>query len=181
MTFEELQKANKNIKTTPIKGKQYAEVNQRIKVFRMLFPDGTIETEILSIDGGVCIMKATAMNEEGRILATGTAYEKENANNINKTSFIENCETSAVGRCLGMLGIGIDTSIASYEEVENAILQQELNEKASESKITTLKDLCEKHKIDEKKWLEQVNRTWETLTEGEATQMLMAIKEKYGD
>ena len=101
MTFEELQKANATIKTTDIKGKAYAEVNERIKAFRMLFPNGTISTDIVSLEDGVCVMKAIAMNEAGMILATGYAYEKEGSTFINKTSFIENAETSAVGRCLG--------------------------------------------------------------------------------
>ena len=52
------------------------------------------------------------------------AYEKEGSTFINKTSYIENCETSAWGRALGNLGIGIDTSIASAEEVQNAVLNQ---------------------------------------------------------
>lgn len=124
MKFEDLQKANATIKTVSIKGKQYAEVNERIRVFRMLYPNGTITTDLVSLENGMCIFKATATDENGSVLSTGHAYERENAGMINKTSFIENCETSAVGRCLGMLGIGIDTSIASYEEVSNAIAQQ---------------------------------------------------------
>ena len=130
MTFEELQRANAQIRTTNIKGKEYAEVNQRIKAFRMLYPEGTIETTLLSDENGVCIMSARVGyydKETGafRILGTGTAYEKETSSYINKTSYIENCETSAVGRALGMAGFGIDTSVASYEEVSNAIAQQE--------------------------------------------------------
>ena len=124
MTFEDLKKANATIKTVPIKGKQYAEVNERIRVFRMLYPEGRILTDLVSLENGMCIFKATVTDETGAVLATGHAYERENSGMINKTSFIENCETSAVGRCLGMLGIGIDTSIASYDEVANAIEQQ---------------------------------------------------------
>lgn len=123
MTFEDLKKANEAIVTTDIKGKQYAEVNQRIKVFRMLFPEGFIRTEILALDNGVVTMKAE-VGYDDKVLGTGTAQEKESSSFINKTSYIENCETSAVGRALGMMGIGIDTSVASYEEVENAILNQ---------------------------------------------------------
>lgn len=123
--FEDIQKANETIKTTDIKGKDYAEVNQRIKAFRMIYPQGAIETDLISNENGVCICKAIIKNEEGKILGTGTAYEKENSSFINKTSYIENCETSAVGRGLGMAGFGIDTSIASAEEVQNAIEQQE--------------------------------------------------------
>jgi len=125
MTYEDLQKASATIKTTDIRGKQYAEVNQRIKAFRMLCPNGCITSEILSNADGVVIMRASIHDEDGRLLGTGTAYEKEGSSNINKTSYIENCETSAVGRALAMCGLGIDLSVASYEEVQNAIEQQE--------------------------------------------------------
>lgn len=123
--WEQLVKANSIIKTTDVKGKEYAEVNQRIKAFRSVCPGGAIMTEMLSNENGVCVFKATVCDEEMRVLGTGTAYEKESSSFINKTSYIENCETSAVGRALGMCGFGIDTSIASSEEVQNAILNQD--------------------------------------------------------
>ena len=127
--FEDIQKANETIKTTDIKGKNYAEVNQRIKAFRMVYPTGTIETKLVSNENGVCIFKAIVgyldENQNMIILGTGNAYEKEGSSFINKTSYIENCETSAVGRALGMAGFGIDVSIASAEEVQNAIQQQD--------------------------------------------------------
>lgn len=135
MKFEDLVKANAEIKTTAIKGKQYAEVNQRIKAFRMLYPNGSISTNIESLENGVVVMKAVVKDEEEHVLGTGYAYEKESSTFINKTSFIENCETSAVGRALGMLGIGIDTSVASYEEVQNAIKQQEDVKQAEQENI----------------------------------------------
>lgn len=128
MTFEQLKKANEIIKTTSIKGKDYAEVNQRIKAFRMIYPDGFIIPNLESNENGVCIFscKVGFYNEDGsmNILGSGTAYEKEGSTFINKTSYIENCETSAVGRALGMAGFGIDTSVASYEEVKTAIANQ---------------------------------------------------------
>lgn len=129
--WDELVSANSTIKTTDIKGKDYAEVNQRIKAFRMLCPHGAIVTEMLSNENGVCVFRATVYDEEKNIIGTGTAYEKESSSYINKTSYIENCETSAVGRALGMCGFGIDTSVASYEEVANAIKNQEENGKLS--------------------------------------------------
>ena len=140
MTFEDIKKANETIITTDVKGKQYAEVNQRIKAFRMLYPEGTIQTEIVGISDGICIMRATIKSGD-LVLGTGTAYEKENSTFINKTSYIENCETSAVGRALAMCGIGIDTSIASKEEVENAIKQQEEEEKKLKEKTKLLVDI----------------------------------------
>lgn len=128
ITFEDIRKANENIKTTPIQGKDYAEVNQRIKAFRTVYPTGTISTNMASNENGVCVFTAACgyHNEDGEfiVLGTGTAYEKENSTFINKTSYIENCETSAVGRALGMAGFGIDTSIASAEEMQNAIANQ---------------------------------------------------------
>ena len=129
ITFEQIQKANDGIKTVNIKGNEYAEVSQRIKAFRMCYPNGSITTEILSLDGGIVTIKATVCNEEGAVLGTGIAQEKESASFINKTSYIENCETSAVGRALGMCGFGIDTSIASADEMQNAIINQGKDEK----------------------------------------------------
>lgn len=123
ITFDDIQKANETIITTDIKGKNYAEVNQRIKAFRMVYPTGCIRTEMKSNENGVCIFKAYVWNND-RLLGTGYAYEKENSTFINKTSYIENCETSAVGRALGMAGFGIDTSVASAEEVINAMNNQ---------------------------------------------------------
>lgn len=154
--FAAIQKVNAEIKTTDVKGKEYAEVNQRIIAFRKLFPEGSITTEIIKCDDGLCIMRATVANESGRILGTGTAYEKENSTFINKTSYIENCETSAIGRALGMVGIGINTSIASYEEVANAIKQQESfddvkNMKIAKIKVSALQDRCMKDGVDESK------------------------------
>lgn len=125
MKYLDLAIANETIKTTDIKGKEYAEVNQRIKAFRMLYPTGTIETSMLSNENGICIFKASVYDDLHNLLGTGTAYEKEDSSFINKTSYIENCETSAVGRALGMCGFGIDVSVASAEEVANAINNQE--------------------------------------------------------
>lgn len=147
MNFKELQEANETIKTTNIKGKEYAEVNQRIKAFRMLYPEGFIRTEIKSLKDGVCIIRAEVgycvtnaqtMDSIEYVLGTGTAYEKEGSSNINRTSYIENCETSAVGRALGMMGIGIDTSVASYEEVANAIENQPISKKDAQIARNTL-------------------------------------------
>lgn len=137
MKYLDIAIVNEQIKTTDIKGKDYAEVNQRIKAFRTVCPNGGIITEMLSNENGVCVFKASVFDENGHILGTGYAYEKENSSFINKTSYIENCETSAVGRALGMCGFGIDTSVASYEEVANAIQNQEpTKEEALEYTLT---------------------------------------------
>lgn len=128
ITFKDLEAANKTIKTTEIKGKDYAEVPQRIKAFRMIYPTGFIRTTMESNEGGVCVFKAEVGYYEELnpvVLGIGHAFEKQDSTFINKTSYIENCETSAVGRALGMAGFGIDVSVASAEEVQNAIANQD--------------------------------------------------------
>lgn len=128
VTYEQIKQVSDAIVTTNIKGKEYAAVNGRINAFRRLYPQGFISTEIVSLDAGVVVMKATCgyyENGQAVVLGTGLAYEREGSSNINKTSYIENCETSAVGRALGMAGIGVTSAVASSEEVQNAILQQE--------------------------------------------------------
>ena len=148
MTFEDIQRANESIRTTNIKGKEYAEVNQRIKAFRMVYPEGRICTEMLKCENGVCVMKAyvyqcgdTTVNT---LLGTGHAYEKEDSSFINKTSYIENCETSAVGRALGFAGFGIDTSVCSAEELNNALIQQEAQKPITEAQIRAINALAKR-------------------------------------
>ena len=128
ITFEDIKRINSEIQTVDIKDKQYATVAQRIIAFRKLFPEGTIKTELVSNENGVCVIHATVGyrdNGEFVILGEGTAYEKESSSFINKASYIENCETSAVGRALGMCGFGIDADVASADEVQTANLNTE--------------------------------------------------------
>jgi hypothetical protein len=147
MTFEELQKANQSIATTNIKGEEYAEVNQRIKAFRIVYPEGCIKTELVSNADGVCVFKAEVYDGEN-LIGTGHAYERESSSFINKTSYIENCETSAVGRALGMCGFGIDTSVCSAEELNNAIINQEASKPITKSQVKILVSLAEKKESD---------------------------------
>jgi hypothetical protein len=118
--------SNYQFKTTNIKGKEYVEVNQRVIAFRTLseYKDYSLETELLSLEADSCVVRATIRNAEGSVLAQGMAQEDRTSSMINKTSYVENCETSAVGRALGFLGIGIETSIATADEVDMAIKKQ---------------------------------------------------------
>ena len=119
--------SNYKFKTTNIRGKKYVEVNERIKFFRQedQYHLWTIATDFPVLDSEVAVCKATIADDAGRVIATGHAHEEKAGSNINKTSFVENCETSAIGRALAMLAIGIDTSIASSNEVEEAIAKQQ--------------------------------------------------------
>ena len=120
--------SNYKFKTTNIRGKQYVEVNERIKFFRQeeQYKGWSISTAVVHMDTDEVVMCTSIIDSNGSLIATGHAHEVKGSSNINKTSHIENCETSAVGRALAMLGIGIDTSIASANEVETAIAKQEV-------------------------------------------------------
>ena len=175
ITYNDIKKANESIRTTNIKGKDYAEVNQRIKAFRMVNPEGGIVTELISNDTNdagrhVAVIKAIVTNADGKELGTGTAYEVEGSSFINGTSYIENCETSAVGRALGMAGYGIDTSVCSAEEVGNAITQQTMKSPASELEKKTFLQRCEKLGVDYKQIGKQAG----------ATSMKTMTKEQHG-
>lgn len=142
ITYSDITRVNAEIKTVKIKTKNYAEVVEKVKAYRKLFPDGSITTELLHLEDGMCVIKATVTDSNGSVLGTGIAYERENASRINMSSFIENCETSAVGRALSFCGIGSDTSIASFEEVANAEKQQEAFEPIDKQRILTIEALC---------------------------------------
>ncbi len=139
LTFEELQKAHEGLASIDVKGKEYVMVPERVKAFRRLFPNGFIKTDILSMENGLCVMKARVgyyENEHEIVLSTGLAYEKESNGFINRFSFVENAETSAVGRALGFLALGIDGgAICSAEELANAITnQKKADEKTADQK-----------------------------------------------
>ena len=129
--------SNAKIKTTNIKGKQYAEVHERIKHFRgePNYASLGINTEVLEWDKDKeeIIIRATIYDTNrdiGRILASGIAHERRDDKNsfVNKTSYVENAETSAIGRALACMGIGIEDAYASAFEVANAVAQQNAND-----------------------------------------------------
>lgn len=129
MTYEDISRVNGEINMIDMKGKDYAMVPERVTAFRKLYPEGFIVTEIISNDGTTVLMKATAgyYREDGSqvILGTGLSQEVRGKGLVNTTSHIENCETSAVGRALGFMGLGLNGGgICSAEELANAVVAQ---------------------------------------------------------
>lgn len=110
-----------------IRGKEYKTVALRVQEFKEKFPSYFLTTEIVKIDDEQCIIKAYAgiHTDNGNVqtFATGHAQEFRKASQINGTSYVENCETSAIGRCLSALGLSGE-QFASAEEVANAMYQQ---------------------------------------------------------
>ena len=110
-----------------IHGKEYRTVAYRVKEFKSKFENHSIETDIISIDDERVCTKAVVRNPEGAIVSTGLAEETRNSSAMTKTSAVEICETSSVGRALAFLGLA-GTELASADEVSNAMSQQAINE-----------------------------------------------------
>lgn len=112
-----------------IHGKEYQTVAKRVAEFRSSHGDHPLITEIIS-SGDVVVVKATIATPEGTVISTGYAEEVRGSTNINRTSALENCETSAVGRALAFFGLG-GTEIASANEMNDGIIQQAKQEVSS--------------------------------------------------
>ena len=110
--------------TVDIHGKDYATVAPRVGIARQnLGAKLQIVTEVISANSDTVVMKATGLIG-GNVVATGHAEEQRSASRINRTSAMENAETSAIGRMLAFLGMTND-NISSAEEVSAAIEQQD--------------------------------------------------------
>ena len=159
------------------------QVNERIEKFYEKYPEGSIQTEIITNENGMIIFKAYAYRDkEDTRPATGHAMEKEGSSYINKTSHIENCETSAVGRALAMLGFEIKKSVASREEVENAKLQQEMMKPIGREKamalVNTLKAQGFSDEDITKSLAKYGVKIAEGLTEAQYAEILLKLKKK---
>lgn len=104
--------------------KKYVTVTARVQAFRKICPAGTIDTTVCDLDDEHVMIQAKIYDENDHLLASGTAEERKDSSQINQKSYVENCETSAVGRALGMLGIGSEENMASAEEMATALLNR---------------------------------------------------------
>ena len=165
ITKENLAKANTDLgyvnisrrdkKTGKTITKKYVTVTARVQAFRDICPSGTIDTTVCDLDEEHVMIQAKIYDEKDHLLASGTAEEKKASSQINETSYVENCETSAVGRALGMLGIGSEENMASAEEMTTALLNKvdfpdgirALGSYCSEHALS-LPEVCEKYNIN---------------------------------
>lgn len=112
-----------------IRGKDYKTVALRIKEFRDNNPNWAIDTEILIEREEEIIIRAQILNSVGAVKATGIAHETkdEDVKKVNYTSWVENCETSAIGRALACFGMNPTEQFASADEMTEAVMKQEIN------------------------------------------------------
>lgn len=112
-----------------IYGKEYKTVAKRVDEFRKEHKQELgIQTNLVSIDERTVVIKAEIINKEGFVIATGYAEENRQSSNINKTSALENCETSAIGRALANFGLA-GGEYASADEVAQTISRHEKSKK----------------------------------------------------
>jgi len=142
------------IPSTSIKGKEYTEVKDRVVYFRNEYPKYSLVAIPVTLDEKVAIFRAEVTDEQGKVISNGYAMETANNGMVNKTNHIENAETSAKGRALGFLGIGIVGGIATVEDIKTIDdeqieeLQELMKQKGSDKmallshfKISTLKEM----------------------------------------
>lgn len=118
------------LQTINIKGKEYVMVKDRILAFHEGYKSGSITTEILADDGAEIIIRASVYpdaSDRNRVF-TGIATGIRGGEGVDKASAVENAETSAVGRALGMLGIGVLEGIATIDEIGNAQTREKIND-----------------------------------------------------
>jgi len=134
-----------NIPTVNIKGKKYSTVNERHKHLLQYFPEARFNEEVIFHDADRVVVK-TELYVGDVIYSVGHAEEYRNANFINKTSALENCSSSALGRCLAAFGLS-GSEYASAEELVNALNNQNKN---TNNKPVSIKDEIKKQTTETK-------------------------------
>ena len=155
--MQDVNNLNRTEGVTQRGGKKYTMVSVRVEAFRKAFGmDYGIETDIISYNGDNVIAKAVIKNKDGMIIGSGYAEEIRGSSNVNKTSAVENCETSAVGRALASIGLH-GGQYASINEIEQAqqkeiIIDEKEAQKFADERIKevqSIKDLDELQQWDE--------------------------------
>lgn len=137
-----------------IHGREYKTVAKRVDEFRKQYEAKySIITSLVSMDENTVVMKAEILDDKRDAIATGYAEEHRNASQINRTSALENCETSAIGRALANFGLG-GGEYASADEVANAIRLQ-ADEPEKKASRPTFDDI--KAKLDTLNTISEIN------------------------
>lgn len=113
----------KTLPTIDIKGKQYVLVKDRVLAFNEAFPNGSIQTRLISTpDSKTIVMQAVVTPDVAFPARYFADYSQAviGQGTVNMTAAMENASTSAVGRALALMGIGVIDSIASVDEIKKA-------------------------------------------------------------
>lgn len=192
MDYKDIARVNSEIKTIDLKGKEYAMVAERVLAFRKLYPQGFITSEIVSINDKTVLIKTSAgyYKDTGEIVLLGTGFAQETFGRglVNSTSFVENAETSAVGRALGFMGFGLNGGdISSAEELSKALdakqrLIEDFEQQKKEieaQKLAALNDGVKEIRHDAPAEVTRVTMVPESEAAGYMRIMIGSIQKKY--
>jgi len=171
------------MKSINIQGKEYIMVHERILEFHKRYPKGYIVTEILSpLDSDMVVMRATVepndTENDRPFIAHSQASWNDTKSKVNSTSALENCETSAVGRALGFLGVGIVEGFASADEVVKAQNTTPWDQRpASEKQVKLIEGLVSRKELPDQ-WLKAHNlEKFEDIKFRDVNKLLAELKE----
>ena len=165
----------------------YETVAQRLERFWTAYPHGQIITNMMHYDGSTVIFRCESFDDDGRLLSTGWAHEEYGNSPVNKTSFLENCCTSAIGRCISNGPLGHTGERASSEEMAkvNRInsAPAQTNGYATPKQIGFMKSLQRGKGWDDLQLLEYIHKALgvndvvvETLTGVQASKVIEGMK-----
>lgn len=164
------------LKTIKIQGKDYTLVSDRVLFFNETYPNGSIVTQLLDQTDNIQVfIKATITPDcdKPERFFTGHAQEIVGQGMVNKTSALENCETSAVGRALGLMGIGVVESIASADEVNKAV---SAGKKASDKQIKFIEEMLYSLNIPIEEYEEKIGTPLKELNLAQASKCIGTLK-----
>ena len=148
--------------------RNYVDVAERIRTFYDRYPEGSIQTEMVRLEGDMVVFSARVYRgPDDAHPTTGWAYEREGQGYVNKTSFIENCETSAIGRALANLNF--PTSRTARERAERAT-------SATEEQMEEVRALAESEAVGEEVRRRVLARLEEGLTSGQAADAVAYLR-----
>ena len=151
-----------------IHGKEYQTVALRVQKFRDAHPDWSLTTSIIYRDLECVVVCAQIADQTGRVIANGHAEEFRKSSSINKTSALENSETSAIGRALAALGLG-GTEFCSADELVNALTKkqpaEQLAEAAAEKGVTPTAGAMDGFSEEEQQFLRDLAHNVTTLAQ----------------
>jgi hypothetical protein len=174
----------------------YETVETRLNRFWETYPDGRVETTLMNYDGDTCIVRSVIWKhrDDAHPTATGYAHEIHTDRGVNATSFVENCETSSLGRCLANMGFATQGKRPSREEMQKVERQGGQEQSTNKVHIPSgafatpkqtgyIKKLAKDANMDDLNLLEFIQRTvnrddavLELLKSHEASAVIEALK-----
>lgn len=130
---------------------QYETVQQRLDAFHSAYPNGRVVTQLLEASATRYIICASIYktDADAEPCATGHAEETVGSTPVNKTSAIENCETSAIGRALRNAGIGKDASQEEMQKVERGTVTKEVKQTQAGTRDSLIEQATAATTLDE--------------------------------